>query len=187
MNSDFKKSGFTLIELLVVIAIIGLLSTLAMVALSNARIKARDARRLADIEQLQKALDLYYDKNGAFPISGSCGASVPNTGWCNSIQSLSSGHWVRNGATNLGEFMALDPLDPKAGTSAVWTPVGGGTYYYYANGYGGPGQWYMIVFGLENTSHPLQTQDGVRAPNGTWFHYGNGGNGIITIGRNNVN
>src|SRR5512145_815622 len=61
-----KKRGFTLIELLVVVAIIGLLSTIAIVAMSSARAKARDTRRLADIKQLQKALDLYYDSNGSY-------------------------------------------------------------------------------------------------------------------------
>jgi len=60
-----KGSGFTLIELLVVIAIIGLLSTLAVVALSSARAKARDAKRISDIKQIQSALELYFnDKNG---------------------------------------------------------------------------------------------------------------------------
>src|SRR3989338_6260996 len=62
------KRGFTLIELLVVIAIIGLLSTLAVVAMSNARQKARDAKRVSDIKQVQSALDLYVtDKNG-YPV-----------------------------------------------------------------------------------------------------------------------
>jgi len=52
-----NQKGFTLIELLVVIAIIGLLSTLAVVSLNNARTKSRDARRVADIEQIQTALE----------------------------------------------------------------------------------------------------------------------------------
>ncbi|MDD5031956.1 MAG: type II secretion system protein [Patescibacteria group bacterium] len=62
-----KQRGFTLIELLVVIAIIGLLSTLAVVALNNARQKSRDARRVSDIKQIQTALELYYNDAGAYP------------------------------------------------------------------------------------------------------------------------
>lgn len=56
-----NKKGFTLIELLVVIAIIGLLSTLAVVSLNNARSKSRDAKRIADVKQTQTALELYYN------------------------------------------------------------------------------------------------------------------------------
>lgn len=64
-----KKKGFTLIELLVVIAIIGLLATIAVVALSNSRARARDARRLGDIKQIQTALQLYYNEQGGYPTS----------------------------------------------------------------------------------------------------------------------
>ncbi len=62
-----KQRGFTLIELLVVIAIIGLLSTLAVVALNNARMKSRDAKRVSDIKQIQTALELYYNDANAYP------------------------------------------------------------------------------------------------------------------------
>ena len=62
-----KQQGFTLIELLVVIAIIGLLSTLAVVALNNARMKSRDAKRVSDIKQIQTALELYYNDANAYP------------------------------------------------------------------------------------------------------------------------
>lgn len=62
-----KQKGFTLIELLVVIAIIGLLSTLAVVALNNARMKSRDAKRVSDIKQIQTALELYYNDANAYP------------------------------------------------------------------------------------------------------------------------
>ncbi len=60
-------NGFTLIELLVVISIIGLLSSMVMVALNNARIKARDAKRIADVRQLVSALNLYYQNHNQYP------------------------------------------------------------------------------------------------------------------------
>lgn len=63
-----NKKGFTLIELLVVIAIIGLLSTLAVVALQNARQKSRDAKRVGDIKQIQTALDLYFADANSYPV-----------------------------------------------------------------------------------------------------------------------
>jgi len=62
-----KKSGFTLIELLVVIAIIAILSTVVMAGLNSARQKGRDARRISDIKELQKALDIYQDTCEGYP------------------------------------------------------------------------------------------------------------------------
>jgi len=64
-----KKRGFTLIELLVVIAIIGLLSTLAVVALNNARQKSRDAKRVSDVKQISTALELYFADNNGYPVA----------------------------------------------------------------------------------------------------------------------
>jgi len=71
-----NKSGFTLIELLVVIAIIGLLSTLSVIALNTARARARDAKRVADVKEIQIALEMYYNDQGAYPSTASGGAAL---------------------------------------------------------------------------------------------------------------
>ena len=62
-----NKKAFTLIELLVVIAIIGILATISVIALSNARSKARDTKRVADIKQVQTALELFFNDKGRYP------------------------------------------------------------------------------------------------------------------------
>jgi len=66
-----KKKGFTLIELLVVIAIIGLLTTMSVLALQSSRARARDAKRLGDVKQMQTALDLYKHDANSYPATAS--------------------------------------------------------------------------------------------------------------------
>lgn len=72
------KSGFTLIELLVVIAIIGVLASIVLASLNNARRKSRDARRITDIKQIQLALELYFDgQSNTYPAaSATCNAAT---------------------------------------------------------------------------------------------------------------
>ncbi|MFA4871802.1 MAG: type II secretion system protein [Patescibacteria group bacterium] len=56
-----KQKGFTLIELLVVIAIIGLLSSLAVVSLNDARNKAKDAQIKSDLSQFRTYMAVKYE------------------------------------------------------------------------------------------------------------------------------
>jgi prepilin-type N-terminal cleavage/methylation domain-containing protein len=67
MNKNKSQKGFTLIELLVVIAIIGILSSVVLASLNSARKKSRDARRIADLKQVQLALEMYFDANSNYP------------------------------------------------------------------------------------------------------------------------
>jgi type II secretion system protein G len=63
-----SQKGFTLIELLVVVAIIGMLASIVLASLNTARQKGRDARRIADIKEIQTALELYYSDHNAYPV-----------------------------------------------------------------------------------------------------------------------
>ncbi|MGE5425828.1 MAG: prepilin-type N-terminal cleavage/methylation domain-containing protein [Bacillota bacterium] len=74
-----NKKGFTLIELLVVIAIIGLLSTLSVLALNSARARSRDAKRIADVKQMQTALEMYYNDNNDYPATSPGLAALAST------------------------------------------------------------------------------------------------------------
>lgn len=76
-----NRAAFTLIELLVVIAIIGLLSTISIISLNQARSKARDSRRIADMHQLVSAIEMYYNQSGNYPsISSTSGADSSSDG-----------------------------------------------------------------------------------------------------------
>jgi len=59
--------GFTLIELLVVVAIIGILSSIVLALLNNARAKGRVASVAQQLKEINTALYLYLDTNGNYP------------------------------------------------------------------------------------------------------------------------
>lgn len=58
-----RNLGFTLFELLVSISIIAILTAIATVSYSSAQKKARDARRMEDMGNIQKAAEMYYSQN----------------------------------------------------------------------------------------------------------------------------
>jgi len=62
-----NKKGFTLIELLVVIIVLGVLAALISGNFFTSLKKGRDAKRKADLEQIQRALEMYYEDKKAYP------------------------------------------------------------------------------------------------------------------------
>jgi prepilin-type N-terminal cleavage/methylation domain-containing protein len=146
-----KTKGFTLIELLVVIAIIGLLATLAVVALNNARTKSRDAKRVSDIKQVQTALELYYIDESSYPP----GASV-ELGWGNYV-CLDETGWSQSGSSNCTGtiYMGLVPHDPSENASGDTCVAGDTTTCNYTYLQTGSGSGYSIHFYLEGATGSL--------------------------------
>lgn len=83
-KKETSQKGFTLIEMIVVVAIIGILTTIVLAALNQARAKARDADRYADLKQVQLALEIYRDVHGEYPDTGGEWQSICNGDYTNS-------------------------------------------------------------------------------------------------------
>lgn len=62
-----KYKGFTLVELLITVAIIALLSTIGILVYSQVLKNGRDAKRQADLSNIQSALEQYRADQGYYP------------------------------------------------------------------------------------------------------------------------
>lgn len=99
-----RQRGFTLIELLVITAIIGVLASVVLASLNSARAKARDTKRIADLNAMRTALELYHTSNGSYP----------NPGWAWRSQcSAWGGHAAANVIPGLvPNYLSAMPADP---------------------------------------------------------------------------
>ncbi|MEK7480646.1 MAG: prepilin-type N-terminal cleavage/methylation domain-containing protein [Patescibacteria group bacterium] len=128
--------GFTIIELLIVMALIALLASLVLATIGSTRERSRDARREADIKEIQNALDLYSVTNRAFPI---CASEVVINGEsdCLSVQLI---------AVGAAGQVATDPSGKASGV------CGNPANYVYC--YVSDGRTYELRYNLETSSIP---------------------------------
>ena len=157
MRGNKNVKGFTLIELLVVIAIIGLLASIVLVALNNARSKARDAKRVGDLRQIATALELYYNDNGTYP---------PKI-----CESTTGGTWSACWSTFLPTLYVTNvPSDP------LNVPGTYGYYYEYTVKPTGPCSW-TVTGSASDYSLLTRLENPMAVPNscsGTFSNFDNG-------------
>ena len=158
-----QKKGFTLIELLVVISIISFLSSIVLASLNTARAKARDARRMEDMQEIQKALELFAnDHNGSYPSTGSMNNVYADLGCLNfvtSVSSVSIKEWVPGLVPNYIKELPQDPSHPR--NSNLDMGNSSGCYMY-----SGDGKHYLLsAWGsVENPPTKMYSLFGFREP-----------------------
>lgn len=94
MNKTKKINGFTLFELLVTISIIAVLTAVAVVSFGGMTKKARDSRRIADLQNIRVALEAIKQVGTTYPIS---------------LATLKD-----------NDFLQQIPVDPKAGVGGTY-------------------------------------------------------------------
>ena len=113
-----NKRGFTLIELLVVIAIIGLLATIVLVSLNNARNKANDAKVKSDLSQIMLGIEMHYADESSYPIAGTCGG---NGIIATAAGVVCSGNALTDITTGNTTYIQRLPDHPVSGTNYLYT------------------------------------------------------------------
>ena len=120
-----NKKGFTLIELLVVISIIALLASIVLASLNSARVKARDARRIADLNQIRTALEFFFDTNGFYPQT--------DNGWDGNEYRYSYNSSWDAFATDMRPYISTLAKDPTNSSCPPWGGVSSCFSYTYGN------------------------------------------------------
>jgi len=128
------KKGFTLIELLVAMAIIGILSSIALGNFQTTQLKARDARRKADLKHITNALEAYHNDKNQYPLDDGNGI-LKGCGEDAEQDCAWDGEFSNSTTTTI--YMIKLPSDPK-----VYS------YYYDASA---TGSSYQLYARLENT------------------------------------
>jgi prepilin-type N-terminal cleavage/methylation domain-containing protein len=116
--------AFTLLEVLIVVVLLGILAAIMTPSVASARRDARDGRRMQDMRAVEKALEMYINDWGVYPIVSGWSADAPSYG--------GRGYTGPTGyIPGLGPDYILElPRDPNGAY-----PSGGRGYLYYSDGF----------------------------------------------------
>jgi prepilin-type N-terminal cleavage/methylation domain-containing protein len=150
-----SKTGFTLIELLISVAILAIISSIGFVTYTQSQITARDSKRKQDLRSISVALELFYQRNGRYPCSGTTWTTSSASNW------LTDSNTGTCGGSNLNlspDYFSSMPKDPTGvDNNSPWSSGQRGYGYLSPNSAFNTcvqGSYYILVTQLENPKDP---------------------------------
>ncbi len=122
----YKKAyGFTIVELLIVIVVIAILAAISVVAYTGIQDRAKYSKALSSLQQMKKAVELYYADQGQYPHSGAVGTST----WRFSCAYPSDSIGFIPGISIAATSFPLAPCTDASTSNDSWIYLSNGTGY----------------------------------------------------------
>ncbi len=129
-----KSKGFTLLELMIVIILLSILALLLIGNYMSSLTKGRDSQRKNDLNQIQRALEMYYEDTNHYPVL--IDSQLFGKKFCDTSPDVNSCSKI---------YMVRTPKDPNSGY----------TYHYVTDGTASP-QTYYVYSAIENLQDQSQ-------------------------------
>ncbi len=167
------RRGFTLIELMIVIVILGILMGTILPRLTGAQSRARDTARIADLNNISQALEVYSGDFGEYP-EASC--SGDEDAGCYNSNCLSEGATDKDKDTYhvLKTYLKGNRVPQNVGKQTETLGCIGSYYYTPLTEGGSSNQSYVLASDVETwqMANYEANSEGTGAPDHTEFSSG---------------
>ena len=118
MSKEKSRAGFSLIELLAVMAIIAVLTGILLPNYMGARERARDAKKMQELNTIKTALRMYYNDNQNYPAGSGVTLGTGFTGYMPTVLSIGHTYYRINSGDGFQLCAKMESLAGDADTES---------------------------------------------------------------------